>query len=232
MSNKIQAYTNLQRWFHNHLIHFVVFLTISGLPIFSKSFSFIAYGAGYPLNWFSSGTSYEQTLAAGVSILRFVHWGSGFLLTLVAIPFVISSLKNIRKLSIWPDVWGIDAIKDGLIQMKKHYIDQEHARFGKMNIGQKASAWVMVVCMVFLCLSGYVLMFRDVVSSDFAMLARSVHSVSFVFLMFTLIFHIYFATHPANRASYEAMFKTGTMDEDVVKEHHSIWYEKLMLAKK
>ncbi|MEA2111571.1 MAG: cytochrome b/b6 domain-containing protein [Campylobacterota bacterium] len=228
MSKKIQAYSSLEMAFHKHMIHFVVFLTISGLPILSDSFSFIAYGVGYPINWFSGDMQEETIIASGITFLRLVHWSSGFLLTLFAIPFTIAMLSKVKRLSIWPDYWGKEAVIDGMVQMKKNYIDLEHAKFGKMNIGQKASAWVMVLAMALLIISGYGLIFRDYISEDVAVLARSAHAISFIVLTCTLIFHIYFATHPANKEAYKAMFKTGEMDEEYVKSHHSIWYEKLM----
>ncbi|MEA1892426.1 MAG: cytochrome b/b6 domain-containing protein [Campylobacterota bacterium] len=228
MSKRIVAYSSLEMAFHKHMIHFVVFLTISGLPILSDSFSFIAYGVGYPINWFSGDMQDERILASGISFLRLVHWASGFLLTLFMIPFTIAMLAKVRRLSIWPDKWGKDAVIDGVIQMKKNYIDLEHAEFGKMNIGQKASAWAMVIAMALLVISGYALIFRDLISDDMAVLARGTHAISFIVLACTLIFHIYFATHPANKEAYKAMFKTGDMDEEYVKNHHGIWYKKLM----
>ena len=228
MSKKIQAYSSLEMAFHKHMIHFVAFLTISGLPILSDSFSFIAYGIGYPINWFSGDMQDERIIASGITFLRLVLWSSGFLLTFFAIPFTIAMLSKVKRLSIWPDRWGIGATIDGMVQMKKNYIDLEHADFGKMNIGQKASAWVMVIAMVLLVISGYALILRDFISEDAAVLARGTHAVSFIVLACTLIFHIYFATHPANREAYKAMMKTGEMDEEYVKSHHSIWYQKLM----
>lgn len=227
MNKKIQAYSSLEMWFHKHMIHFMAFLVISGLPILSKSFNFIAYGIGVPINWFTGDGQTEHILASGISFLRVIHLSSGFLLTIVMIPFVFSMLKKINTLSIWPDKWGFKASADGLKEMKKNYIDLEHAEFGKMNIGQKASAWVMVICMGALVVSGYSLLFRELFSVETASLMRGIHAISFIVLGIVLIVHIYFATHPANKAAYNAMFRTGEMDEEYVKEHHSLWYKKL-----
>ena len=38
----IIAFNGLQRWFHKHIIHFMVIFIITGLPIFSTKFSFLA----------------------------------------------------------------------------------------------------------------------------------------------------------------------------------------------
>ena len=228
MSKKtIRAYSSLEMWFHKHLIHFMAFLTITGLPILSDSFRFIAYGVGYPINFFAGGMESERIVATGITFLRAIHWSSGFLLTFMAIPFVISMLTKIPTWSAWPDRWGVAAIIDGIMQMKKNYIDQEHATFGKMNIGQKASAWLIVACVIALGISGFMMVFRPYISADLASYARAIHALSFIVLGIVLIMHIYFSTHPANKEAYKAMMKTGEMDEDYVKSHHGIWYKKL-----
>lgn len=224
MSKKITVYGNMERFFHSHLVHFVSFLTISGLPVLSHKFDFIAYGAGIPV---AALTNNQDVLSAGMSFMRFIHYTSAFLLTLMAIPFLFIMLTKLTKLSIWPDRWGFRAIIDGIGDMWKFYIKQEHVSFGKMNIGQKAFAQLTVICMFILTISGYMLIFRDSFSIEIAAYARGAHAISFVILAIALIVHIYFAVHPTNKNSYKAMFKTGEMDVDFIKDHHGIYYDKL-----
>lgn len=226
-TKKVLAYSSLEMWFHKHMIHFVAFLSFSGLPILSDKFNFIAFAIGYPINYFTGDMNSEHILASGMSFLRVIHWASAFALTGIMIPFVLSMSRKILTLSIWPDRWGAVAIVDGVVEMKKNYIDLKHAEFGKMNTGQKASAWVIVFSMVIIVISGYMLVFRSALTHDFISIARGAHAISYIILMITLMIHIYFATHPANKAAYNAMFKTGEMDEDYVKEHHPLWYRKL-----
>lgn len=224
----VQAYNNLEMWFHKHMIHFVVFLTLSGLPLLSDIFSFIPYGIGYSMNFLAGNMESEAVLASGISVLRVIHWITAFTFTVTMVPFMISMTQKFFTLSIWPDKWGLTAVFEGIGEMKKCYIDQEHADQGKLNTGQKASAWLLTLSMALVVLSGYVLVLRNWISQDLASIARGVHSVGFIVLVLTLLIHIYFATHPANRAAYKAMFKTGEMDEAYVKSHHPIWYRKLM----
>ena len=229
MSKKIIVYSNLERFFHMHMVHLIAFLTISGLPVLSDVFSFIAYGVGIPVAALSNN---QDILAAGFSLLRFIHYISAFLLTLLAVPFVLAMLRKFSKLSMWPDKWGVQATLDGFKQMWNFYILQEHATFGKMNTGQKVFTWIVVVCMLALAVSGYMLIFREAFSVEVASYARAIHAMSFILMGIALIIHIYLATHPANKASYDAMFKSGTMDEDFIKDHHGIYYDKLKKAKK
>jgi len=226
-NKKVLAYSSLEMWFHRNMIFFVVLLTISGLPILSDYFHFIAYTMGYPMNYFAGDMKSTHILASGMTFLRVIHWGSAFALTAIMIPFVIAMLRKVLTLSIWPDKWGTNAITEGIVEMKKNYIDLDHAEMGKMNTGQKASAWVLTFSMIAIVISGYMLVFRSELTHDYISIARGTHAISFISLAVTLIVHIYFATHPANKAAFEAMFKTGEMDEEYVKEHHSLWYRKL-----
>ncbi len=224
MSKKITVYSNVERFFHNHLLHFIFFLTISGLPILSHTFDFIAYGVGIPV---AVLTNNQEVLSAGMSFLRFIHYASAFILTLLSIPFTFLMLRKFTKLSMFPDKWGIKATIDGFKEMWKFYINQDHASFGKMNIGQKLFAQSVVICMLVITISGYVLIFRDSFSVELASYARGAHAISFIVLGLLLIIHIYLATHPVNKNAYKAMFKTGELDEEFIKDHHSIYYEKL-----
>lgn len=224
MGKQIVVYSNMERFFHSHLVHFVSFMIISGLPVLSDKFHFIAYGAGIPV---AALMGNPDPLVAGMSFMRFIHYTSAFLLTLMAIPFTFMMLRKFTKLSMWPDKWGIKATIDGTMEMWKFYINQEHVRFGKMNTGQKFFAQGVVIFMIVLTISGYMLIFRDSFSIEVAAYARGAHAIAFVFLSILLLIHIYLAVHPTNKNSYKAMFKTGEMDEDFIKDHHGIYYDKL-----
>lgn len=115
-------------------------INYNGVTIFSKTFSFLAYYVGYPA---SVVLKNNEPLITGLMIFRTLHWVSGFLLALTAFIFAVVMLRRLKELSIWPEKWGIEAIKDGIKQMKLHYVENKPAKFGKYNIGQKAAAWAM-----------------------------------------------------------------------------------------
>jgi len=228
MSKTVKAYHPLEMAFHKNMIRLVIFLVITGLPFFSKSFSFIAYGVGYPMSEFLGN---GEPLSTGLTFLRTIHWFSGFMLTLIATIFLVAMVLKIRRLSIWPDRWGIEAIVDGVRQMRLYYLQNKPGRFGKMNMGQKASAWVMFFAMLTMIISGIVLVFRNIdgnlLESSASLLIRNIHTVSFVVLAGVVVVHIFFALLPSNAKAFKAMFQTGEMDEEHVKEHHPLWYEKI-----
>lgn len=224
----IKAYHPLIMVTHKIILIQVLILTITGLPFFSKSFSFLAYTVGYPASILLEN---KEPLVSGLMIFRTLHWISGFLLALTSIIFAVVMLRKLKELSIWPDKWGVEAIKEGIKQMKLHYIDKKPAKFGKFNIGQKIAAWAIYFFVTLLILSGILLVYKNIDAFAFlpstAKFLTDVHSFSFVMLGLILIIHIIFALLPSNLPSFKAMFQTGEMDVEYIKEHHVYWYEKL-----
>lgn len=233
----IIAFTRLQRSFHNHLLHFMIFFIITGLPLLSTSFSFLGSIFAIPydfigsvVNDFStSGITDNERLALGLQVARVIHRLTALLFIIMAIPFVIVHLINIRKWAIWPeDSWSPMAFLDGIKGLVTNYVLLGHARFGKFNVGQKMFAWTMIFAITAITASGFVLMFRDFFSSGIQEFCRFVHAASFVVIGVFLIVHLYLSLLPMNRQALNAMFGDGSLPMDYVKNHHPIWYEKLM----
>ena len=96
MSEKrVQLFTSMQVWYHKHIIHFMMFFIITGLPLVSDYFSWIAYMVGIPfsLGAASSLTS-SDVLATGVQICRIIHRISAVLWLLISIPFIKDDLDT------------------------------------------------------------------------------------------------------------------------------------------
>ena len=76
----IVAFTQLERSFHNHLLHFMIFFIITGLPLLSTSFSFLGWLFAMPYDFFrsvfldlnTSGLTDNERLAVGLQVAR-VH---------------------------------------------------------------------------------------------------------------------------------------------------------------
>ena len=239
MSNNeetIIAFTRLQRSFHNHLLHFMVFFIITGLPLLSTSFSFLGSLFAIPYDFIgsvytdlsTSGLTDNERLAAGLQVARIIHRITALFFVIMAIPFVAVQLAHIRKWAIWPeDSWSPVAFFDGIKGLWVNYISFGHARFGKFNVGQKLFAWTMIVAITTITASGFVLMFRDLFSQGIQEFCRFVHAASFVVIGVFLIVHLYLSLLPMNRQALNAMFGDGRLPIDYVKSHHQIWYEKL-----
>ena len=239
MSNRqetIIAFTRLQRSFHNHLLHFMVFFIITGLPLLSTSFSFLGSLFALPYDFIgsvytdlsTSGLTDNDRLALGLQVARVIHRITALLFIIMAIPFVVVQLAQIRQWAIWPeDSWSPMAFLDGIKGLWVNYVSLGHARFGKFNIGQKLFAWTMIAAITAITASGLVLMFRDFFSQGIQEFSRFVHAASFVVIGVFLIVHLYLSLLPMNRQALHAMFGDGSLPMDYVKSHHQIWYEKL-----
>ena len=232
----IVAFDRLQRSFHNHLLHFMVFFIITGLPLLSTSFSFLGSLFAIPYDFIgsvytdlsTSGLTDNERLAAGLQVARVIHRLTALLFLIMAIPFVVVHLMNIRSWAIWPeDSWGPAAFFDGIKGLWVNYVSLGHARFGKFNIGQKLFAWTMIVAITAITASGFVLMFRDLFSQGTQEFCRFVHAASFVVIGVFLLVHLYLSLLPMNRQALNAMFGDGSLPIEYVKSHHQIWYEKL-----
>jgi formate dehydrogenase gamma subunit len=232
----IVAFTQLQRSFHNHLLHFMIFFIITGLPLLSTSFSFLGSLFAIPYDLFgsahlglaTSGLTDNERLAAGLQVARVIHRLTALLFIIMAIPYVVVELLHIRNWSIWPEGrWSVYSFFDGIKGLWINYISFGHVRIGKFNIGQKLFAWTMIGSISAIMASGIVLMFRDHFPEGVQEFSRFVHAASFVVIAVFLIVHLYLALLPMNRQSLYAMFRDGNMPMDYVRSHHAIWYEKL-----
>jgi formate dehydrogenase subunit gamma len=225
MRRKIQAFSPLQRFYHRHLIYLMFFLILTGLPILSDAFHWIAYVFSFPFNFFAQDNG--DLLSAGLQVCRAIHRIAAVILVLISIPFVLGMLTRIRHWQMWPERWGPGALSEGMKELKKNYVDFGHARFGKYNIGQKAAFWAFLVGMIALTASGFILWFRGFFAQAMIDAMRITHDIAFLLVLFTLIVHIYFALFPRNRHGLDAMFGDGMMDEDTVRSHHSLWHAKI-----
>ena len=232
----VVAFTRLQRSFHNHLLHFMVFFILTGLPLLSTSFSFLGSIFAIPYDFIgsvytdlsTSGLTDNERLAAGLQVARVIHRLTALLFLIMAIPFVVVQLAHIRNWAIWPEKsWSPLAFFDGLKGLWVNYVTLGHARFGKFNVGQKLFAWTMIAAITAITVSGFVLMFRDHFSQGTQEFCRFVHAASFVVIGVFLIVHLYLSLLPMNRQALNAMFGDGILPIDYVKSHHQIWYEKL-----
>ncbi|UJF18693.1 cytochrome b/b6 domain-containing protein [Vibrio sp. SS-MA-C1-2] len=228
---KIQAFNGMQRWYHKHIIHFMFFFIITGLPVFSESFSWIGYIFAIPFDFFSGGNS--VVLADGLNTARMIHRLTAFFFVLSSIPFIFTMLKDIKKWQIWPeDKWTISALIDGFKQVFYTYSTFKHSQMGKYNVAQKLMAWAIIGSMIGITLSGFGLMFRGMISIELQEICRSLHAICFVALAIMLIVHIYFSTFPMNRDGLKAMFGDGTLTLEQIKHHHPLWYKKIISNKK
>ncbi len=227
---QVQAFTGVQRWYHKHIIHFMFFLTITGLPVFSHNFTWLGYLYAVPYDFLTGANSI--ILADGINTARMLHRIIALMFVLSSIPFVIVMLKDIKNWQIWPeDKWTIGALISGIKEVVFTYTTFKHGKIGKYNVAQKLMAWAIIGCTLGIAVSGIILMFRGQFSLDVQEWLRSLHAVCFVLLCIMMVAHIYFAVFPINREGLRSMFGDGKLSLEHIKHHHPLWYEKLIRKK-
>lgn len=228
MNERVIAFTKMQIWFHKHIIHFMLLFIATGLPILAPSaFGWLAWLYGAPLSAVFDVQTQQQTIALGLQAARVVHWTTAFFYTLTAIPFAAVMLAQRKEWQIYPDAVGIEPVRNGLEQLKRRYLQYSDAKIGKYNMGQKGLAWLTIIGMSSMMVSGFALMVRAHLPLGLAAFARFIHDLVFIAMSVGLIVHVYLAMHPLNRAGLKAMFGNGEIDAEEVKHHHPLWWDKL-----
>lgn len=226
-SKEITLFSNSQIWYHKHIIHFMFLFIITGLPLVSGAFWWLAYMFGVPFSVFAGISATEETIAAGIQVCRIIHRFTAVLWIVLSIPFVIQMLPKIRSWGITPrkrsgQSWS-EYIKEGIDDTKAIYINWKYPKYmGKYNLAQILAAWAVIFICAVMLFSGVILWFRSLwdIGENFAAAMRVIHLAGFACMILFLMFHIYFAVHPVNKAGYKAMMKTGTDTREHAKKKH------------
>jgi formate dehydrogenase subunit gamma len=140
----------------------------------------------------------------------------------VSFPFTLTVVLIFLMWLAWnvPSRIDIEWIKEG-----GGLVGHKHPPADRMNAGQKAIYWFVVLAGGTIAASGYLLMFpfyvTDVTGQQWAEIVHGVVALLFVAVMLA---HIYIGTIGMEGA-FEGMWE-GTVDVNWAKEHHSIWYER------
>lgn len=223
MSNsneKITLFSNMQMWYHKHIIHFMMIFILTGLPLISHTFSWVAYIIGVPVSVFYSN---GDPLYVGIQVCRVIHRITAVLWIVTSIPFVLTMLFTKWELALRKrkdESWGT-YVKEELQDMKAMYIDFNYPkRAGKYNLGQISAGLAVIVFGIIMIVTGLILWFRVDFSSSTVSIMRLFHSIGFLVFVLFLIIHIYLAVHPVNKAGYNAMFRDGKDDLSHAKKKH------------
>ncbi len=218
---KIRVFSEAQIWMHKHLIHVVGLLIITGLPFMSRElFGWIAYVFGYPLNIAMGVDPY----VAGMEVVRLLHRIAGVTLLVLSVAFLIIELPRIRKWQIFPE----GSLGEAIRNMIAYYLGKRRVRFGKYNLGQKLWTWGVIFGIPLMIVTGLIMWFRDLYPAWMVETAHILHVIGASLAIIGLVIHVYAAIGiPEHRAMVEAMFRTGSVDEEYLKEHHPLYYEKI-----
>lgn len=220
--NEITLFTNMQIWYHKHIIHYMIFFILTGLPLVSPYFHWLAYAVGVPVAAFSGAADITST---GLQVCRIAHRVIAVLWIATSIPIIFAMLPKIHRWGITPrrreeQSWG-GYISEGLADTKRVYIDWQYPEYmGKYNLLQIVAAWAVIFICLAMLASGLVLWLRLWFDGGLVSVMRVIHLAGFMAMIVFLMFHVYFAVHPVNRAGYEAMFRTGKDSVAHAKKKH------------
>ncbi len=224
----VKAFSKAQRWSHIHLLHFTAAFIITGLPlIHSELFGWIAIIIGYPFSFLFRNSL--ATLAVGLEVTRWIHRISAFGLASVLVPYGVLELSRIKQWEIWPECWSLSCLKRGIHDLVDYYVYKKKAEFGKYNLGQKLWTWAVIIGIIWMFSTGVILWFKGLFDIDIVLIAHLLHDIGFYLSIIGLTAHVYLAVLiPEHKPMIEAMFDSGELPEEFVKEHHPKWYEKIL----
>lgn len=196
----------------NAISFFVLLLT--GLGLYSSTFSFISVLCGGPEN------------------AQLVHRVFAIIF-LLPTPFMI--LFNFKGFAHWTKTaftWRENDFKY-FAAFPKELFGKE-ANMPKQdffNGGQKMNSLLTITCAILLVCSGLIMWFRPV-SSEGVRLAYLVHDIGVGLLVPVIIGHIYLSVgHPASRPAFMGMTK-GIVPASYAEKHHGKWYDEVKNAAK
>lgn len=201
----IPRYTLVERWIHWFLATVFLILMLTGLVLL--------YG-----RWVLIPLLGPEGFSVTASTGKWIHNLTGPLF----IPAVILAALAYFREALFD--WKVD------LQWFLHaggYLGGPHPPSGKINAGQKAWYWVVVLGGLFISFTGLVLDFpnfgqgRDVMG-----LAYVTHTLMAVFVISFFVVHLYLASI-GMEGSLESM-TTGYVDANWAKEQHELWFEEMV----
>lgn len=162
----------------------------------------------------------------GADIFDDLAEGSAWLHIALLVPFALGVLMMIL-MWVWQNIiTGLDLVwlrKGGGMLTK----ESEPPPTPRFNAGQKIIFWLVVIGGFTLIGTGLVLMFPFLLFGyDGMLLAQGLHAIAGLAMIGVIIGHIYIGT-VGMEGAFDAMW-SGRVDTNWAKEHHSIWYEKLV----
>lgn len=229
MSRQIEAFSETQIWAHKHLIHFTAALLLTGFMLtYPQLLGWLAYVLAAPVELVGKALGLSiagySAYSLGLQVARIIHRLAGIGLVFVALVVFFREIWHPGKWYIWPEGGLGEAIRN----MVRFYIHKEPARFSKYNLGQKLWAWAVIIGVPLMAVTGFILWFKSLFPLGVVEAAHMIHLVGAILAALGLMVHVYAALGiPEHWPAVRAMFRTGTLPEEYVKEHHPAWYEKI-----
>ncbi len=213
---KVLRWGEPERFEHHSLITLTFLFIISGLTLLK-------------IEWFN----WMLIPPANIDVFRIIHRFAAGAFLVLAVFHVSYHVFAIRKSSIWVSLRDIrEAI--GLFKYYLGFTDDK-PRLGFHNPTEKILVyWLMAVWfMIFMGVSGFILMFPSYFSAWMHEWALVIHITFFYLIVGVLVAHFYMTVlYKEYRPLLEGIFTTGLISTRFIKEHHPEWYEEVRKEKK
>ena len=202
---KLVRHGTAARVIHWTVAVFFVVALITGMPIWSPVFGWMAY------------------LVGGLQVCRWLHpWAASafFLMTLVMWVHWHRDMKLEEQDKGWLGPKLIEYLR----------FTGEDPNVGKYNGGQKLFFWAAILDALVLLLSGIVLWFPANFEQGLREISILAHDLGFIFFGVAIIAHVYLGT-AAEPGTFSAMTR-GTVSKAWARLHHPRWYRDVTGEKK
>ncbi|MEZ0346122.1 MAG: cytochrome b/b6 domain-containing protein [Infirmifilum sp.] len=219
---KIEVMSLSYRLVHTHNLHFIAFLTITGVILLLPNlFGWLAQAIGMPLATYL-GTPPES---AGASLALVLHVAIGFLWGAMLILYALYLLytRNIRvfdslKKPLGKQIREAKALA-GRYMLGKPIPPEVLEEMERHNVLVAYTFIILLVGVILVSISGVALAFRNYLPVETFRTMLLMHDVGFGLIMLFLLLHLYASLHPANRPVLHAMFTDGMMTIKELEEH-------------
>lgn len=200
----IERYSLAKRWIHWFTAVVFLILMITGL--------ILLFGRWALLPWLGA--------EAFSATARWSTWAHNFTGPVFVLAVILMFFSYLREALIDFKVDTLWLLRAG------GYLGGKHPSAGKINAGQKAWYWSVVIGGALMCITGLALDFPNLVQSrDLLRDAYQLHTITGVFLMAFLVVHVYLGSI-GTEGALEAMTR-GHIDANWAKQHHDLWYEEV-----
>lgn len=199
----VERWTRKERWLHCYTASLFLLLAFSGLVLL--------YGRELLIGLFQ-----HQTFAGIAQTSKIIHNYAG--------PLFIVGLMMMAI------IWTKDNLpsKVDLLWFKQFggLIGNRHPPAGRMNGGEKAWFWLLIVFGLVVSVTGLILDFSNLVQERYWLqISHILHTCSAFILMMGALGHIYIGSI-GSEGALEGMI-TGKVDTSWARQHHDLWYEGL-----
>ncbi|MGZ4778087.1 MAG: formate dehydrogenase subunit gamma [Thermoanaerobaculia bacterium] len=188
------------RWIHWSVAFTFILSTVSGMPIWTPVFRWMA------------------ALVGGLEVARVIHPYAGVAFFLLSVVQFFHWLGDMNFSEDEKGSWGPSTL---LRYMKW----EEVTGNGKYNPGQKVFFWAVTLAAIGLLLSGIVMWFPLAFPLIIRELSILLHDITFICFLIAIILHIYLGT-VAEPGTFRAMTR-GTVTRGWAKLHHPGWFREI-----